>query len=132
MEPQESDHVKSIKVLSEMNHEADRRKLLSMTIENHGSEKELIVERGSPLTIKPPDEEILEKKKILPITKNTKMLTRTKLYSPETLRYKQRVKELKKFLRKFITEREDIKPLLGMHSLRDFKGRYKTSKVQRR
>ena len=44
----------------------------------------------------------------------------TKLNSPERSRWEPRVKELENIYRKFLSERENIKPLLGMDQLRVF------------
>ena len=82
-EAEESDTDTSINIKTEIKHLTDRRNHITMTLKIDGTEKEFIVDTGSPVTILPSDKQIMKDKKLLPV-KNTRTSIKTK--SPERLR----------------------------------------------
>ena len=65
-------------IITKTKHKTDRRNHLT-TIRSNGTEKEFIVDTGSPVTIIKPDKETIKNNKIIPITKKTSSSTKMKL-----------------------------------------------------
>ena len=65
-------HIKEIEKIEEKN------KHYTATIKTNGKKEEFIIDTGSPITITPPDEEILKSTGIQKIETNTKTKTKTK------------------------------------------------------
>ena len=89
-----------------------------MKIKTNETEKEFIVGAGSPATILPRDKEIMKHKKILPITKKYQDVNKKEVKLAAKITVEAEKEEITKKLTMFITERGDIKPLLGMDWLR--------------
>ena len=78
-ETEENDTDKSINLITEIKHLTDRRNHITMTIKNDGTEKKIIIDTGSPVTIIPPEKEIMKNRKILPVTKKYQDLNRNEV-----------------------------------------------------
>ena len=91
-----------------------------MTVKIGGTEKELIVDMGSPVTIIPPDKEVIKAQKILPITRRYQDLNKNEVKFTGQITVEAEGRGIRKNLPMLITEGEDIKPLIGMDWLREF------------
>ena len=91
-----------------------------MTIRTDGTGKESIVDTGSPVTMIPPDEEIINDGRILPVTTKHQDGKSNEPKLTGKIRVKTEKKRMRTNLSKLITAREHIKPLLCMHWLREF------------
>ena len=65
---EESKVDKLTNIATKIKHVTDRKKHITMTIKTEGTEKEFIIDTGSPVTMLPPEKEVLKYKKIKPIT----------------------------------------------------------------
>ena len=60
MQPEDTEESatdKSMNIIFEVKHVSDRKQYSTLAIKSDGTEKEFIVDTGSPVTIKPPDKE---------------------------------------------------------------------------
>ena len=84
-----------------------------------GTEKKLIVDTESPVKMLPPDKEMMEDNKIVPITRNYQDVNKNEIEFTGKITVKAESRGIRKTLPMFNTEREEIKPLLGMDWLRE-------------
>ena len=80
------------------------------------------MDTGSLVTIKPPDKEVIDDKKISPITENFSRLIKSEVKLAGKVTVEAESEKVRKNLTMLITEREDIKPLLGMDWLGELNG----------
>ena len=79
------------------------------------------MDTGSPVTILPPDKEIVKDKGVLPLTRKYQDVHEkecSEFIGKRTVDAKKR--RIRKIYIMLSTEQEDIKPLLGMDWLREF------------
>ena len=107
--------------MSESKHVDDRKNQLTMTVKREGMEK-VSVDIISPVTINLPFEEIKKNKEFSPITKKYQVVDKNVVKFAGKVAVKGDSGGIKQNLTIFITEQEDIKPLLGMDWVRDFIG----------
>ena len=69
VETEKNDTKRSKNITTEIKHLTDRINYITLTKRNDGTEKEFIVETGSPVTLIPPDKDVIKGRKILPVTK---------------------------------------------------------------
>ena len=93
---------------------------MTTTKRTDGIGKEFVVDRGSPVTTIPPDKEKIKYKKILPVARNYQEVNKNEVKFRERITVEAKSKEIIKNLSKLNTEREHIKPSLGMECLREF------------
>ena len=82
--------------------------------------KEFIVDTGSPVTQIPPDKELIKVKKKLPVTRNYHDVNKNEAKFTVKITVEAETEGIRKNLSILITEREYIKLLLGIDSLREF------------
>ena len=97
-----------------------RRTYVTMTIRIDGTEKEFIVDTGSPVTTIPPDKGIIKGRKIIPVTKKYQDVNWYEVLITGKNTVEGESKGIRKNMSKLITEREDFKPLFGMDWLWEF------------
>ena len=92
-----------------------------MTLKIDGTEEDFIVYTGSLVTIIPPDKEEIKNTKISPIRKHQDV-NKNEVKFAGKITVEAESRRNRKNLTILITEREDIKPLLGMDWLRQLNG----------
>ena len=120
VETEENDTDKSIYLITEMKHSTDRRKYVTMTIRIYGTEKKFIVDTRSPVTIIQPENAIIKGLKNIPVRRKYQDVNKNEVKFTGKITVKAESKRNRKNLSMLITEREDIKSLLGMDWLREF------------
>ena len=108
-------HIREIKKIEEKN------KHYTATVLINGKKKEVIIDTGSPITIMPPDEPMLELTGIQKITNRYQDVNKNEVKFrgkiPENVEYENN----KQKMDILITERTDMTPLLGMEWMKKFK-----------
>ena len=84
-----------------------------MTIKIDGTEKKLIVDTESPVTIIPPDKEIMKDKKILLVTRKHQDVDKNEVEFTGKITVEAQGRGIRRNLSMLIAESENIKPLLG-------------------
>ena len=85
-----------------------------MVIKIDGTEKEFIIDTGSPVKMIPPEKEILKDPKILPITRKYQDVNKNEVKLTGKITVESKSRGIRNYLPMLVTKREDIKPLLGM------------------
>ena len=111
-ETEQSDTDKSINLLTETKHLTGRLTHITMTVKIDGTEKR--VDAGSLVTIMLLDRETIQHKENLPITRENQEIIKNEVIFAEKITVEAENGGIRKKLPILITEREDIKPLLGM------------------
>ena len=119
VETEESDTDRSINIITEIKQLTDRRNYITITIRNDGTEKEFIVDTGSPVTIIPPDKEIIKSMKLFLVTKKYRDVDKNALEFTGKRTVEAESKRIRRNLSMIITEREYFKPLLDMDWLQE-------------
>ena len=104
----------SIHRIEKMNRITDRNKYLTTIVKVNGIEKEFIVDTGSPISIMPVDENIMERTEIQKVKHQYQDVNKNEVkfrgQIPADIEYENN----KQKMLILITERNDITPLLGM------------------
>ena len=109
---------KSKKIITKINHLTDWKNHITLTLRIDGDEKEFIVDTVSPAT-KPLDKQIFKDKKKLLVTRKYQDVNENEVITNGKITVEAESKGIRKNLSMLITEREDIKLLLGMDWLRE-------------
>ena len=111
----------SIHRIEKMNRITDRNKYLTTIVKVNGIEKEFIVDTGSPISIMPVDENIMERTEIQKVKHQYQDVNKNEVkfrgQIPADIEYENN----KQKMLILITERNDITPLLGMDWIKKFK-----------
>ena len=118
-ETEESDTEKSMTIITEMEHVIDGRNHFTMTKSSDGTEKEFVVDNDSPVKQIPPNKEIIENQKMLPITKKHQDVNINQVKFARWFPVERQSRGIRKYLTCLITEKGDLKTLLGMDWLRE-------------
>ena len=119
---EESDESESsIYRIERINRIVDKNKYLTTTVKINGTEKEFIIDTGSPLSIMPADNTIMKD------TENQKVKHRYQDVNKNEVKFRGKIpvdneyENNKQEMQILITERNDITPLLGMDWLKKFR-----------
>ena len=112
-ETEESDTEKSMNIITEIEHVIDGRNHFIMTKSSDGTEKEFIVDNDSL------NEELIENQKMLPITTKHQDVHINQVKFARWFPIERESRGIRKYLTFLITEKGDLKTLLGMDWLRE-------------
>ena len=111
----------SIHRIERVNRITDRNKYLTTIVKVNGTEKELLVDAGSPISIMPVDENIMKRTEIQKVKHRYRDVNENEVKFrgkiPADIEYENNKQEMKIL----ITERNDTTPLLGMDWMKQFK-----------
>ena len=105
---------KLVIIATELKHSTDRKNHITMTVKIDRTEKDFIVETGLPVKIIPPDKKLAEDKKNLIITIKYHEVKRKKVNFAGKITVEAQTRGIAKNLTMLFTERENIKPLIGI------------------
>ena len=111
----------SINRIERINRITDRNKCLTTTVKVNGIEKEFIVDTGSPISIKPADENIMKQTEIQKVKHRYQDVNRNEVKFRGKIPADVEYENNKQKMQILITERNDITPLLGMDWMKKFK-----------
>ena len=115
------DSESSIYRIERVNRIIDRNKYLTTTVKINGTEKELIIGTGSPLSIMPADNKIMEESEIQKVRLRYQDLNKNEVRFRGKISVDIEYENNKQKMQLLSTERNDITPLLGMDWLEKFK-----------
>ena len=119
VETEESDAGRSINIITEIKHPTDRRKDITMTIRNDGTERFYRQHRiaGHKNTT---GQKIVKGNKIIPVRRNYREVDKNEVLITGKITVEAENKGTRKNLSILITEREEIQALLGLDWQRQF------------
>ena len=111
----------SINRIERINRITDRNKYLTTTVKVNGTEKEFIVDTGSPISIMPADENIMKQTEIQKVKHRYQDVNKNEVKFRGKIQADVEYENNKQKMQLLITERNDILPLFGMDWMKKFK-----------
>ena len=111
----------SIYRIGRVNRIMDRNKYLTTTVKINGTEKEFIIDTGSPISIMPVDNKIMKESEIQKVRNRNQDVNKNEVKFRGKIPVDVEYENNKQKMQLLITERNDITPLLGMDRLNKFK-----------
>ena len=99
----------------------DRNKYLTTIVKINGTEKEFVIDTGSPMSIMPADNTIIKESKIQKVRHRYQDVNKNEVKFRGKIPVDIEYENNKQKMQLLITERNDITPLLGMDWLKKFK-----------
>ena len=119
---EESDESESkIYRIERINRIVDKKKYLTTTLKINGTEKEFIIDTGSPISIMPADKTIMKDTEIQKVRHRYQDVNKNEVKFRGKIPVDIEYENNKQKMHLLITERNDITPLLGMDWLKKFK-----------
>ena len=111
----------SIHRIERVNRIIDRNKYLTTVVKINGTEKEFVIDTGSPISIMPADNTILKESEIQKVRHRYQDVNKNEVKFRGKIPVEIEYENNKQKMQFLITERNDITPLLGMDWLKKFK-----------
>ena len=111
----------SIHSIERVNRIIDRNKYLTTIVKINGTEKEFVIDIGSPISIMPADNTIMKESEIQKVRHRYQDVNKNEVKFRGKIPVDIEYENNKQKMQLLITERNDITPLLGMDWLKKFK-----------
>ena len=111
----------SIHRIERVNRIIDRNKYLTTIVNINGTEKEFVIDTGSPISIMPADNTIMKESEIQKVRHRYQDVNKNEVKFRGKMPVDIEYENNKQKMQLLITERNDITPLLGMDWLKKFK-----------